>query len=99
MLEPSALQEHVPRPTSDLRIVTVLNLSPVLELIPVLVRLLGNLVLELDDFKTKVLEFLKFTRFRQPVVIFILPESQLLEDSVVFVNHCVAIAAVLRFIE
>jgi hypothetical protein len=54
--EPRALQEYIPRPTSDLAFITVLNLGPILELIPILIGLLRDLVFEFQDFDTEILQ-------------------------------------------
>ena len=50
-------------------------------------------------FKTEILERLKFIRFGNPVVILVLPESQLLKDGVVLVDYSIAVSAVLWLVE
>jgi hypothetical protein len=59
--EPNTLQENIPRPTSDLAFISVLNLRPILELIPILIGLLRDLVFELQDFDTEILQPVKLT--------------------------------------
>ena len=93
-----ANQKNVPGPAAELSIVNVFHLRAVTEPISVLISSLRFLVIEFKGLETKLGEVMQLIRFRDAVVICILPELKTDEDGVMIIDHAVSIAAVRRLV-
>ena len=76
----------------------IVNLRAVTEFVAVLVDLLRFFVGERDGINTELRQRVQLRRFRNAIVVVVLPQSQGVEDGVVLVDDSIAVSALRRLV-
>lgn len=82
-----------------MRALGIVNFSAVPEPVFMPVSAVGLMIIKLDCLYTKLWQSEQFIRFRNAVVIPILPQPQTGKDGVLSVNFAVAVPVVFRLVE
>src|SRR5205823_10808469 len=76
----------------------IVDLGPIPETIAVLVRAFRLFVIKRDGIDTKLRQRVQLRRFRDAIVVCVLPQSQRAENGVVLVDDSIAVSALRRLV-
>jgi hypothetical protein len=92
-------EEYIIRPLAHMRSASIKDFGAIPELVAVLVNSARKLVIQGDCANPKVRQMVKLARFRDAVVVCVLPEQQSREDGIPAIDYAVPVPAVFRLVE